>query len=95
MSAIFSGDEPAEERVRNVVNATRLVLDRRGWLDASDLGGLDEQGISRAQLYEIIGYVGAKTISNYINHIAHTEVDAQFSEATKLPAYAGPKVEQS
>ena len=63
------------------------AYDRRSWLDAEDLAALDEQGISKAQLYGIIGFVGAKTISNYINHIAHTEADPQFSAATELPAY--------
>jgi alkylhydroperoxidase family enzyme len=87
VEAVMSGELPGEDRARAIVEATRLVLDRRGWLDASDLQSLEAKGISRAQLYEIIAYVGAKTITNYVNHIARTEVDPAFSAAAELPAY--------
>jgi hypothetical protein len=49
-----------------------------GWLDAADLRTLEERGITKAKLYEIIAFIGLKTISNYINHIAHTTVDREF-----------------
>lgn len=95
VSAILSGNLPDDERIRHIVQATRLVLDRRGWLEATDLATLEAQGISKAQLYEIIGFVGAKTISNYINHIARTEVDPQFSAAAELPAYRQSTVQHA
>lgn len=48
---------------------------------------LDESGIPRTQLYEIIGFVGVKTISNFVNHIAGTEVDDRFKAVTEMPEY--------
>ena len=33
----------------------------------------------RPLLYELIGIIAIKTISNYINHIAGTELDPQFN----------------
>jgi len=38
------------------------------------------RGVSRFQLYEVVALVGLKTISNYINHIAHTTIDREFGE---------------
>lgn len=64
--------------VANVVKGTRLVLAKKGWLSAEDLEALEADGIDRRQLYELIALIGLKTISTYINHIAHTEIDPQF-----------------
>jgi len=38
------------------------------------------RGVSRFQLYEVVAFVGLKTISNYINHIAHTTIDREVAE---------------
>lgn len=81
VEAIRSGELPSDERLAEVVRATRLVLENRGWLEAEELGELEAAGIERPQLYEIVAFVGLKTISNYINHIAGTEVDPQFAGA--------------
>ena len=76
--AILEGGLPQEQRLRTLVKATRLVLEKHGWLDDDDLEELETAGVDRAQLYEIVALVGLKTISNYVNHIAGTEVDPQF-----------------
>ena len=63
----------------NLVRATKLILENRGWLDPEELTRFEQQGISRGKLYEIIAFIGLKTISNYINHIAETPIDEQFN----------------
>jgi AhpD family alkylhydroperoxidase len=75
---IAEGDLPEDPELRPVVDATRRVLEERGWLDEEDLAELSEAGVDRQKLYEIITFVGLKTISNYVNHIAGTDVDPQF-----------------
>lgn len=55
---------------------------------------IDEAAVAKASFYqafpdEIIGFIGIKTISNYVNHIAQTPVDEQFSAVTEMPAYQG------
>jgi len=45
-----------------------------------DQEALAADGIERAVLYEIVGLIGVKTISNYVNHIAGTDVDDAFRE---------------
>lgn len=78
IEAIKAGDLPQDDRLRTLVTATRRILDKRGWLDDADLAESEALGIDRGQLYEIVALIGIKTISNYVNHIAHTEIDVQF-----------------
>lgn len=71
--------QETDTQMANLVRATKLILENRGWLDPEELTRLEQQGISRAKLYEIIAFIGLKTISNYINHIAETPIDEQFN----------------
>ncbi|PEN14408.1 hypothetical protein CRI94_05095 [Longibacter salinarum] len=49
-----------------------------GLLTDAEENDFSELGIDRDVLYEIVGLIGLKTISNYINHIAGTEIDEAF-----------------
>ncbi len=75
LEAIESGSLPKNGRLMALVSATRLILEKRCWLSADGLQSLVVHGIDRAQVYEVITLIGLKKISNYINHIAETEVD--------------------
>lgn len=77
LEAINSGGLPDDERLQVLVQATRLLLDKRGWLDKDDLDTLRERGLSSAELYEINALIGIKTISNFVNHVAQTKVDPE------------------
>ena len=76
--AITTGELPVDTRLRSLITATRRILDKRGWLSADDLAEFEAQDIDRGQIYEIVALIGIKTISNFVNHIAHTEIDQQF-----------------
>ncbi len=76
---IRSGDLPQDKDVAGVVQATRLVLERKGWLQEDGIRAVEQWGVTRAKLYDIVAYIGLKTISNYINHIAGTPIDEQFA----------------
>jgi AhpD family alkylhydroperoxidase len=78
IAAIERGDRPEDPRVSALVAATWEILDVRGWLKTEDLERLQALGIDRAQVYEIVALVGLKTIANWINHLAHTDIDAAF-----------------
>jgi AhpD family alkylhydroperoxidase len=80
VTTINAGGLPDDERLQTLVQTTRKVLGKRGWLSDTDLSDLEVDGIDRGELYEIVALVGAKTISNYINHIAGTEVDEPFRQ---------------
>lgn len=78
LDAIQKGSLPQDGRLKNLVSATRLLLEKRGFLAEGDLSMLEAAGVGRGELYEIIALIGLKTISNYVNHIAHTEIDQAF-----------------
>lgn len=80
IEAIHKGGLPEDDRLRTLVRATRLLLDKRGWLDEDDLSGLQWEGIGKTELYEINTIIGLKIFSNYVNHIAQTEVDELVTE---------------
>ncbi len=77
---ILNNIDPPSGRDLALVKATRLILEKRGFVSSNELGELESTGIDRAQLYEIIAIIGIKTITNYINHIAKIPIDPQFSK---------------
>ena len=78
IEAITAGGLPVDTRLRSLITATRRILGKRGWLNEDDLAEFEAQDIDRGQIYEIVALIGIKTISNFVNHIAHTEIDPQF-----------------
>jgi len=75
IQAIHKGGLPDDDRLRRLVQVTRRLLDKRGWLDEEDLADLEGEGIGKTELYEINTLIGLKIFSNYVNHVAQTEVD--------------------
>jgi uncharacterized peroxidase-related enzyme len=80
VATINEGGLPSDDRLKSLVRATRRIMGKRGWLSDADEAEFADLGLERPELYEIIGLVGIKTISNYVNHIAGTEVDAPFQQ---------------
>ena len=80
IETIHRGGLPEDARLRSLVQATRLLLDKRGWLDDNDLSDLEVEGVGRAELYEINTLIGLKIFSNYVNHVAQTKVDEVVTE---------------
>lgn len=78
IEAIRAGKAPQDPSLNAVVAAARLLLEKKGWLDDAEVSSLESRGITRAKLYEIVAIIGLKTISNYVNHISHIELDPQF-----------------
>jgi len=74
-------DEPiADSKLEALRTFTTRVVDQRGWLSDEDIGDFLAAGYSRAQILEVVLGVAMKTISNYTNHIAGTELDAAFAD---------------
>jgi alkylhydroperoxidase family enzyme len=57
----------------------QLLLDKQGHLSGEDLARLEGQGIGREVIYELIANISVKMLSNWVNHVAKTKIDAQFS----------------
>lgn len=80
VDTINEGGLPSNQRLRSLVRATRRILGKRGWLSDADETEFDDLGLGRPELYEIVSLVGIKTMSNYVNHIAGTEIDEPFQQ---------------
>jgi uncharacterized peroxidase-related enzyme len=78
LAAISQGESIEDSEGSAIVEATRLLITKQGHLSGADLASLQAQGIDKATLYEMIGGISVKLLSNWVNHIASTKVDAQF-----------------
>lgn len=75
IEAINEGGLPEDGRLKSLVRATRRIINKRGWLSDVDEEEFADLGLGRPELYELVAIIGIKTISNYVNHIAGTEID--------------------
>ncbi len=80
VDTINEGGLPNDDRLKSLVRATRRILGKRGWLSDGDEAEFADLGLERPEFYEIVALVGIKTMSNYVNHIAETEVDEPFQQ---------------
>jgi AhpD family alkylhydroperoxidase len=84
IEAIHRGGLPDEDRLRSLVQVTRRLLDKRGWFDEDDRADLQGEGIGKTELYEINTLIGLKIFSNYVNHVAQTEVDEVITDHPEI-----------
>lgn len=70
---------------------TKVVFFSRGNPSKSEVKAFIEAGFEEKQILEIVLAIAVKTLSNYSNHVFHTEVDAVFSgrKWTKAETLAG------
>ena len=55
------------------------ILRHRGWVPEADLEHVAAVGYTRRHVLDVLTIVALKTLSNYVNHIAHTPLDPQFA----------------
>ena len=74
------GDQPIQEaRLEALRQFTAALVENRGWLSDGDLDAFLDAGFSQSNVLDVVLGVGQKTLSNYTNHIAETELDSAFS----------------
>ncbi|MCD9624258.1 hypothetical protein [Rhabdothermincola salaria] len=77
MSASAPGDRPTgrarSECLRRPPGSRRLPTD-------ADLTAFTNAGYREEEVLQIVLAIAVKTISNYTNHLCHTEVDDVFSQ---------------
>ena len=76
--AIRSGETPKDKHVGNLVWGTQTILEKRGHLSEKELEIMEDMGIDRARLYEILAHIGRKMIANYAVHIIKPELEEEF-----------------
>lgn len=81
VAAIRDDEKIADDKLEALRTFTRKVVDKRGWLDDADVKAFLDAGYDRRQVLEVLVGVAMKTLSNYTNHIAGTELDDAFEKA--------------
>lgn len=75
-----SGQSLADDRLEALRVFTTEVVRQRGWIDSAAIESFFAAGFDRGQVFEVALGVALKTLTNYINHIAGTEVNPQFAD---------------
>ncbi len=76
-----TADEP---KVAALLGLAGRIVERRGRVDAADLTAARRAGAMDAELVEVVANVALNIYTNYLNHVAGTEVD--FPSAPELTA---------
>jgi uncharacterized peroxidase-related enzyme len=81
VQALRDGTPIADPRLEALRRLTVSIVQSRGWPAAAELEAFLAAGYSQAQVLEVVLGVGAKTLSNYVNHLADTPLDGAFAKA--------------
>jgi len=69
----------ADAKLQALAEFTRIMFRTRGRPTPDDVSAFRAAGFSDRHVLEIILALAVKTLSNYSNHVFHTEVDQRFS----------------
>ncbi len=83
LTAVRAGETLADMKLQALAELTSRLFETRGLVNKEDAQAFLNAGYQEKQILEIILAISVKTLSNYSNHIFHTEIDAAF-EAYRL-----------
>ena len=67
--------EAPDAREAAILGFARAVVERKGWVDDATLQASRDAGVTDRELLETVAVVSQNVFSNYVNHLADTEVD--------------------
>jgi uncharacterized peroxidase-related enzyme len=67
--------ESADHKTDTILKFARILVDRKGQVDDSDVATLKAAGITEGEIGEVIGHVALNILTNYFNIVARTEID--------------------
>lgn len=79
LSAIRDGKPIPDAKLAALATFTQVMVTSRGNPGNADADAFLSAGYTERHMLDIILIMAVKTISNYSNHLFHTEVDAAFS----------------
>jgi AhpD family alkylhydroperoxidase len=86
LDSLRTGMPIADAKLEALREFTLAVVRKKGWVEATDLEAFTAAGYGQAQVLEVITGVTLKTLTNYVNHIAETPLDAPFQAQAWEPA---------
>lgn len=78
-AALRSEESLSDPRLEALRALTLSVVRNRGWVGESEIAGFLAAGFAQDQVLDVVTGVVQKTLSNYVNHIADTELDDAFA----------------
>lgn len=81
VQAIRDGVPIADAKLEALRRFTAILVNTRGWPADADVDVFLKAGYGKKQILEVILGIGAKTLSNYTNHVTHTPLDRAFAAA--------------
>lgn len=79
IQALRDGTPIADPKLEALRSFAAIVNEKRGWPEESEIAAFIAAGYSHQTVLEVILGTSLKVMSNYTNHVAHTEVDAAFA----------------
>jgi alkylhydroperoxidase family enzyme len=76
ISALRNGTAIPDFTLEALHRFATLVVKNRGWVSDGDTDAFIAAGYTRRNVLEVILGVATKVMSNYTNHIVHTQLDA-------------------
>ena len=76
IEALREGGTIADARLEALAGFTAAVVVKRGHVGDAAVDAFIVAGFTRAQVLEVVLIVATKVISNYVNHLTHTPLDA-------------------
>lgn len=80
IKALRAGDAPQDPKLASLCKFTRTLSSSRGLPNKKDVQDFLAAGYAEQQILELILAIGVKTMSNYSNHLFHTQLDPAFSD---------------
>ena len=85
VDAIRNDEAIGDARLQALRVFATAAVEKRGWLSDEDVAAFVEAGYTQAQVLEVILAISFKTLSNYVNHVADTSLDAAFASQAWQP----------
>lgn len=76
IAALRAGQPLPDAKLEALHRFATLVVRNRGWVSDEDLDAFLAAGYTRQNVLEVVLGVATKVMSNYTNHIVHTELDS-------------------
>ena len=67
--------QSSDPRLNAILALSSAIVDKKGFVSNEDLAAARNAGLSDADIVETIGNVVANIFTNYLNHVAETEID--------------------
>ena len=80
LKSLLKGETISNSKLNALVNLTRNIVETRGFVNERAVKEFLEAGYNQQNLLEVVLGITMKTLSNYTNHLAETEIDGPFAD---------------